>query len=50
LTKLTKVELAGRNMQILRMYQRGMTFAAIGRRMNLSRERIRQIVRKLEAP
>jgi len=26
-----------------------MTFAAIGRRMNLSRERIRQIVRKLEA-
>lgn len=46
---MTKPEFADRNKQILKMYQRGMTFAAIGRRMNLSRERIRQIVRKLEA-
>jgi DNA-directed RNA polymerase sigma subunit (sigma70/sigma32) len=46
---LTKPEFADRNKQILKMYRRGMTFAAIGRRVNLSRERIRQIVRKLEA-
>lgn len=45
---MTKPNFEDRNKQIFRMYQSGMTFAAIGRRMNLSRERIRQIVRKLE--
>lgn len=45
---MTKSEFAVRNKQIFKMYQRGMTFAAIGRRMHLSRERIRQIVRSIE--
>lgn len=38
-----------RNQKIYKMYLTGMTLAAIGRRMDLSRERIRQIVRILEA-
>jgi len=46
---LTKQDFKQRNLEIYAMYRKGMTFAAIGRRMNLSRERIRQIVRKLEA-
>jgi len=46
---LTKQDFKARNSNIYAMYLKGMTFAAIGRRMNLSRERIRQIVRQLEA-
>lgn len=37
-----------RNIRIWEMHKQGMTFAAIGRRMGLSRERIRQIVRSFD--
>jgi len=47
---LTKAEYTTRNLQIFHMYKvKRMTMTAIGKRMGLSRERIRQIVRKLEA-
>lgn len=46
---MTAADFENRNKRIFAMYQSGMTFAAIGRRMNLSRERIRQIVRQIEA-
>jgi DNA-directed RNA polymerase sigma subunit (sigma70/sigma32) len=47
---LTKDKFAKRNQEIFKLwFDKRMTFTAIGQRYNLSRERIRQIVRQVEA-
>jgi len=47
---LTKDDFAKRNREIFNLwFHKRMTFAAIGKRYGLSRERIRQIVRQVEA-
>ena len=46
---MTKAQYTQRNQEIFHMYKvQLMTLSAIGKRMGLSRERIRQIVRKIE--
>lgn len=43
-------EMRSRNLHIYELYARNhMTMAAIGRRVGLSRERVRQIIRQYEA-
>ena len=47
---MTKEDFVKRNQEIFNLWsKKHMTFTAIGLRYGLSRERIRQIVRKIEA-